>query len=105
MSDVIFDKAWLVGCVLIVVGIAGIYALIKYPKQFLTTALIGFAGLTALVLILAGMQEWKYMKIRENGWINESIETGKLANYLSNNPEYMRDEFITQWLHDWQYSY
>lgn len=105
MSEVIFDKAWFAGCVLIVVGIAGIYALVNYPKTFLTTALIGFAGLTALVLVLAGMQEWKYMKIREDNLINESIETGKLANYLSNNPEYMRDEFIVQWLRDWQYSY
>jgi len=105
MSEVIFDRQWLAGCVLIVVGIAGVYALIKYPKQFLTTALIGLAGLTVLVLVLAGMQEWKYMKIREDNLINESIETGKLANYLSNNPEYMRDEFIVQWLEDWQYSY
>ena len=45
MSDVIFDKAWFAGCVLIIVGTAGIYALVKYPKQFLTTALIGFAGI------------------------------------------------------------
>ena len=45
------------------------------------------------------------MKIREDNLINESIETGKLANYLYNNPEYMRDEFIVQWLEDWQYSY
>ena len=101
MSNAIFDKAWLAGCVFIVVGIAGIYALIKYPKQFLTTALIGLAGLTALVLLLAGMQEWKYMKIREDKWINESINTGKLADYLSNNPEYMSDEFIVQWLRNW----
>ena len=105
MSEVIFDKAWLAGCVLIVVGIVGIYALFNYPKTVLTTVLIGLAGLTALVLVLAGMQEWKYMKIREDNLINESIETGKLANYLSNNPEYMRDEFIVQWLRDWQYSY
>lgn len=105
MSEVIFDKAWLAGCVFIVVGIVGIYALFNYPKTVLTTVLIGLAGLTALVLVLAGMQEWKYMKIREDNLINESIETGKLANYLSNNPEYMRDEFIVQWLRDWQYSY
>jgi len=103
MSDVIFDKSWFAGCVLIIVGTAGIYALVKYPKQFLTTALIGFAGITTLVLVLAGIQEWKYLKIRETNWINESIETGKLADYLSNNPDYLRDEFIMQWLRDWQY--
>ena len=64
-------KAGLAGWVIIIVGIAGIYALFKYPKQFLTTALIGFAGLTVLVLVLSGMQEWKYMKIREDGRLND----------------------------------
>ena len=103
MSEVIFDRQWLAGCVLIIVGIAGIYALIKYPKQFLTTALIGFAGLTVLSLIVGIMQEWKYMKIREVGWINNTRKTTEVADYLSNNPEYMRDEFIAQWLEDWWY--
>jgi len=103
MSDVIFDRQWLAGCVLIIVGTAGIYALVKYPKQFLTTALIGFAGLTVLSLIVGIMQEWKYMKIREVGWINNTRKTTEVADYLSNNPEYMRDEFIAQWLEDWWY--
>jgi len=105
MSEVIFDRQWLAGCVLIVVGIAGVYALIKYPKQFLTTALIGFAGIATLVLVLAGMQEWKYMKLRELTLSNRYFESLELAEYLSNNPEYMRDEFIVQWLRDWQQFY
>jgi hypothetical protein len=101
MSEVIFDRQWLAGCVLIIVGTAGIYALVKYPKQFLTTALIGFAGLTVLSLIVGIMQEWKYMKIREVGRVEEFMRANELANYLSNNPEYMHDEFIAQWLEDW----
>ena len=35
-------KAGLAGWVLIIVGIAGVYALFKYPKQVLTASLIGF---------------------------------------------------------------
>ena len=50
-------KAGLAGWVLIIVGIAGVYALFKYPKQVLTASLIGFVSLTALVLVLAGIQE------------------------------------------------
>ena len=94
-------KAGLAGWVIIIVGIAGIYALVKYPKQFLTTALIGFGGLMAVVLVLAGMQEWKYMKIREETLANRYFESLELAEYLSNNPKYMSDEFIVQWLRDW----
>lgn len=94
-------KAGLAGWVVIIVGVAGIYALVKNPQQFMKMTLIGFASIMAVVLVLAGVQEWKYMKIREDNLVNESIEAGKLADYLSNNPKYMNDEFIVQWLRDW----
>ena len=94
-------KAGLAGWVLIIVGIAGVYALFKYPKQVLTASLIGFASLTALVLVLAGIQELKDMKRREEKFVTQYFETVELVDYLSNNPAYMDDEFITQWLRDW----
>ena len=94
-------KAGLAGWVLIVVGIAGVYALFKYPKQVLTASLIGFVSLTALVLVLAGIQEWKHMKSREEKFVTQYFETVELVDYLSNNPKYMSDDFISQWMRRW----
>ena len=94
-------KQALAGWVVIAIGLGTVYAFIKYPKQVLTASLIGFASLTALVLVLAGIQEWKHMKIREDKWVAQYFETVELVDYLSNNPNYMTDEFISQWMRRW----
>ena len=38
------------------------------------------------------------MKIREEKSVTQYFQTLELVDYLSNNPKYMSDDFISQWM-------
>lgn len=94
-------KQGLLGWVIIAVGFGTVYAFIKYPTQVLKG--IAISGMMALILvtILAARQERKYLEIREDKFATRYLEAVELAEYLSNRPDYMSDDFIKQWLHQW----